>query len=479
MIQEYNLLGDKMKLKHIARTVTLLLFVALAIHICYKALSWKDTTGGYLSAYEQLYNTPDNTIDVLFVGTSHVYCGIYPSILWREYGISSFDMSVAGQDKMSAYYGTKEVLKKQRPQVVMVDLYSLCYEDQPVLANEYRNLLGMKYSLNFINLVENYNASFYHNKKDYYLRFPIIHTRYRELQRYDFVECPQSVYGKGEDIYFINRDGYDGSFTELQNCTRKVPLSDEESEWLENWKELASHNGFNIIFILMPADIPENLQEKMSAIEDWTRENNIKFYNLNEKRNEIGVASGDNFLDKDHLNAFGAEKVTKYIYEKVLFDYALANHKLDKRYESWDKDLRRLEHEQAIRNMDTVNSAQDYLSIATKTEGITFVLGLKGNKENAALFSDLTTACGLDSSEVEKGGLWICKNGETTRVEEEALNNGKIVKMGQYEFSKLYKDSSLDYHICLNGMDYCIQNNGLLVLAYDEFLERELQKRDF
>ena len=50
----------------------------------YEVLRWKDTQGDYISSVTELKNTPDDTVDVVFVGSSHVYAGIYPSYLWSD-----------------------------------------------------------------------------------------------------------------------------------------------------------------------------------------------------------------------------------------------------------------------------------------------------------------------------------------------------------------------------------------------------------
>ena len=79
---------EKTKAKYIKSFIKILVLVSFLVGtVClvYNALSWKDTTGGYLSSYTQLYNLEDDTVDVLFVGSSHVYCDIYPCYLWRDY----------------------------------------------------------------------------------------------------------------------------------------------------------------------------------------------------------------------------------------------------------------------------------------------------------------------------------------------------------------------------------------------------------
>ena len=102
--------------RKVLKTIEYILFAALvigAVAILYNVLSWKDTNGNYMSTTKQLYETDDNLIDVVFMGSSHCYCGIYPAVLWEDAGIAAFDMSTSGQDRNSTYHMLAELLKTQ------------------------------------------------------------------------------------------------------------------------------------------------------------------------------------------------------------------------------------------------------------------------------------------------------------------------------------------------------------------------------
>ena len=118
----------KKRLKQTVLVIVFILLAVFAVHVLYRIVRWKDTTGDYISSIDQLKNTPEDTIDAVFVGSSHVYCGVNPAILWEDYGYSTFDMAVSGQSKEVAYHGMVELLKTQSPKVVFVDLYALTYK---------------------------------------------------------------------------------------------------------------------------------------------------------------------------------------------------------------------------------------------------------------------------------------------------------------------------------------------------------------
>ena len=65
-----------------------------------------------------MYWQPENAIDVVMMGTSHVHCGVNTAFLWEKYGIASYDYSGAEQPLWMTYFYLKELYKYQTPKVV-------------------------------------------------------------------------------------------------------------------------------------------------------------------------------------------------------------------------------------------------------------------------------------------------------------------------------------------------------------------------
>ena len=215
--------------------------LAIVVLKVYDIIRWKDTNGDYTSTTEQLYNTEDNLIDVVFVGSSHVYCDIYPAFIWEKSGIAAFDMSVSGQDKDSAYHHLKELLKTQSPKVVFVDLYPLFSDRIGIEGNVYRNMLALKTSENSYSLLKDYSEKDDINVNDFFFRWPIVHTRYKELQRLDFVEFAPNKFLRGEQIIFEAEEVYPPYISESLNPSE---LSDTNLKWLNDLYDLSVAENF-------------------------------------------------------------------------------------------------------------------------------------------------------------------------------------------------------------------------------------------
>ena len=98
-------------MKKVIRGIAFLIIAVMVIIQVFSVLKWKDTNGDYLSSTRQLYATEKDLMDIVFMGSSHCYCGICPDVLWGNYGISAFNMTTSGQDKISSYHLLKETLK--------------------------------------------------------------------------------------------------------------------------------------------------------------------------------------------------------------------------------------------------------------------------------------------------------------------------------------------------------------------------------
>jgi hypothetical protein len=477
-----------MKLKHIARATVLVLLVAFAINICYKALSWKDTTGGYLSSYTQLYNMEENTVDVLFVGSSHVYCDIYPCYLWRDYGISSFDMAVSGQDKTSGYYSVIEALKTQKPKVVCVDLYGLLFDEQEVIGNEYRNMLGMKPSKNSVNLVKDYTIGQRQKRKDYLLRFPIIHTRYQELKKYDFETFKPSIYGKGADFHW-EMNGC--MVNEEAMATEEVgELSVENKEWIEKLAALSQKNDFELVFIMAPHLQSEEDQKIINAAVAYTAEMNIPLYDINRNRDELELVPESDYLDSSHLNAYGAEKMTAYMYDILTSETTasngvvtkkqeLADHRGEVKYDSWNLDLEDFEHLKGKIQLQQVVDATEYLQKVLDLNDMTVVISIEGDLTDKD-YTQCLNLLGITEDEWRQGGKWIWREGEIVASMPNEPDLQRVYDLSQADSVRLqYVGDLSEQNIKINATSYENHQNGLSITVYDDLREEVFGQREF
>ena len=394
-------------LKKTIRISVFLILLLLAIYGTFQVIRWKDTAGDYVSSIKMLYNTEDDLIDVVFVGSSHCYLGMNPAFVWDEYGMAAFDMAISGMDKDSAYHALKELLKTQKPKVVYVDLYSLFYDRHQVVSNMYRNMLGFNLSKNSYDLVKKYQPD--DGWENYILRWPILHTRYRELKRGDFIISDVNVFGRGQNMGFVINSGIRPATCDTDET---VELSEDNQQWLEDLYELSKERDFQLGFIVIPFYFEDDEQKMINSVKQFSQERNIDFLDMN--RIDIGLDYNIDFVDIYHCNYFGSKKVTKYVGEYLKEHYDLADHRGDSRYNQWVLDSNYNSHRLYQYELGNASIADgSYYEKLTEGENSLIVFSLNG--DYTPYEDDIYSALagfGVTLEDYRQGGKWVFNDGE-------------------------------------------------------------------
>lgn len=461
-------------MKKLFKAVAFTLIAVLSICYVYNVLSWKDTTGAYLSSTEQLYATEDELIDLVFMGSSHCYCGINPSVLWDSYGISAFDMAISGQDKNSTYYTLKELLKTQSPKVVCVDMWGAVFEEHGVESNVYRNMLSMKTSANSIDLVQSYIEE--EQQMDYILRWPIVHTRYRELQEYDFIQNEVSIYGRGflTSYHITPVESIDSS------TAGSTPISEINRQWVDDLAQLATEENFTLIMFLAPTALSEENRMIINGVEDYLEEKGIPYINFNRLTDELGIDYNRDFTDNTHLNTYGANKVTSYFGEYLTEQFAFEDHRGDADYYLWDQCSEYMNHKAWQEELKSITDPESYLAKLAEGEDISVILSLDGNYQDSALdMVSYTSLFGIPETEYYIGGKWIYENGQVIYYMNSAETDEYLYALSDRDTVRLWNSPDVLGRVGINGVSVNSIYNGLSVVVYDKYTKEIIDQKGF
>lgn len=460
------------------RCVCFILLLCLILKHIYSVLSWKDTAGSYLSSVQQLYHTPENTIDVVFSGSSHCYCSIYPEYLWRDYGYAAFDMAVSGQDKSANYFALLELLKNQSPQVIIVEAYAFLYDGYSQEGNAFRNLLSMKNSLNNIQLVREVVEE--EKQMDYLLRWPVVHTRYAELTKYDFVQYAPSTYGRGASWEWVQGTG---AWPEAaKRCSETAPLSEENRRWLDRILTLGAENGIDIVFYVAPMQVFDGTQSIYNGAAEYVMAAGAEWIDCNKLQDEIGISPDTDFSNAYHCNAYGAEKVTSYMGRYLQERYELNDHRGDTAYTVWDESLRLYQHYEAVQGLELLDT-ENYLKTVADLEGMKLILALEGDYKSSTLPMEQYAAwLGISSEQYEAGGKWLMEEGSTETYLDNNSPEIVCIELSRGDFlifenRSLKTEESVLNNISINGEYYGKALNGLTVIVYDPLREMVVSSR--
>ncbi|MDD6812010.1 MAG: hypothetical protein PUD93_09120 [Lachnospiraceae bacterium] len=289
----------------------------------------------------------EENIDRLYIGSSHVFCGINPVILDDINGENNYNLATGTQQLITSYYLLREADRKHDIEKVYLDLYYDCTTEGLGNFHEYETipyswivLNQMKPSVNKLSYILHLSEPRY-----YYMSF-LAFTRYKEqLFQPDYianiVERKQTdVYKNYEYEHIRKVDGKEyvmhsaqkgfmtyngvieagGFYSDVPETPMKEnPLTEESLEYLLKIVEYCKNRGIVLTCIGCPISdfqLQANgtYDNYVSQIRSLAKEYGFSYYDFNLCKEEyLDVADNCYWSDQGHLNTAGAEKFTEFL----------------------------------------------------------------------------------------------------------------------------------------------------------------------
>ena len=307
--------------KKIIISVSALLLTAILLTLFSALLAPKYITNPEGRLTKEYY-TQSSGNDVIFLGDCEVYETFVPAILWEEYGISSYVRGSAQQLVWQSYYILEETFKYEIPKAVVFNVYSLKYGTPQSEAFNRMTFDTMKWSDSKLRGIL---ASMTEEESVVDYVFPLLryHSRISELDENDFkywLTSPEQASDSG----YLMQTGIAPrpEQTEAPRELRDYDFSQTSLDYLDKMNELCKSMDVELILVKAPTNSWNYYwyDEYESQIESYAKSRGLKYYNLIESENEIGIDwSVDTYDEGFHLNVYGAEKATRY-FGKILAD---------------------------------------------------------------------------------------------------------------------------------------------------------------
>ncbi|MBR6159985.1 MAG: hypothetical protein IKQ40_06740 [Lachnospiraceae bacterium] len=320
-----------------------------------------------INQFDALYKHPDNTIDVFFLGSSHVYCDIATGVLWDNYGLATFDLGGAEAPAWVSYYQLKEALRYQHPKLVC---FEVSVADEILFQNDkwsVDNNYGMNWNSNRIEQLRVNSEG-----DDFYVRlnpYNIMHGRYKDLQENDFRNVRNTVNYKGFDPreVVIEEETPDMSeVTDTEPCPEKV------EEYVRATIQLCKSEGIPIVLFISPYGVEEHEQRIYNYLGEVAKSEGVEFWDFNRRYDEIGLDFSVDISDGSHLSYTGNYKYSDYLGKLISEKFDIPDRRGDKLYKSWDWDSAIQRNE---RNDLAINESKDATEILTMTGSGYIVFG--------------------------------------------------------------------------------------------------------
>lgn len=261
-----------------------------------------------------------NSIDYIFMGSSHVYKGIIPEVFDYKLNVNSYNYATSNNIIEYNYIQTKEILKTQSPKYIFLDLFNLIdrIDDDVALhkAIDTIELSPLKYQT-----IKKYNKDEPINE----MLFPIIkyHLEWKNKVSSEKIAIRSKI--KSQNIYKgyqFKTDKFNDNDVPLENIAKtneKLYLSEDRKNALDDIVNLCKENNIELVFFVVPF-----IDSEIFSIEDLQKYKNglieqypeHTFIDLNLYYDEIGLTNKD-FYDMGHLNVYGAYKTTLFLSDYI------------------------------------------------------------------------------------------------------------------------------------------------------------------
>ncbi len=281
------------------------------------------------------YEEPSDTIDVIFVGSSHMYRSVYPLEIWNTYGITSWNLGSSEQSIAASYYLMKEAIERQHPKVIVMEMYMSFVDSKYYSYPRIHQITdNMPLSLNKMELINDLIP--FKDRLEFYFPICKYHERWEELTTKDFQKIKRDSKGVeyGGEI-FPYPD------FEILDKSQKAKVPDITREYIEKAKQLCDENGIKLVLLTVPylaTNEYKYRQEILNGIYDIANNLDIPYINMFHEIENVGFNYKTDFAEWQHLNINGAKKVSTFLGRYLVENYDFNDHADNRQLsELWNK----------------------------------------------------------------------------------------------------------------------------------------------
>ena len=262
-------------------------------------------------------------IDVITVGDSLSICAITPPELYRDYGITAYNIGQDMQFPVESYYALEHALKTQPVKVVLLETNALFY-DNSLVDEAQKDLSEFLQS-----------------------RFPFL--RFHNLWKIPFKRKSIRKYFKG---YTINESeghfDFDKDYT-FDNPVR-YPIQPQQHLHLMRIQKYCKDHDIRLILYSSASIQGYYTMRKHNTLMDYAEKYGFEVVDANFDKDIVGMDwPNDTWDDGDHLTLSGCRKMTAYLGNYLRSECDLPDHRSDPAYKSWDDML--VEYDEEVEKM--------------------------------------------------------------------------------------------------------------------------------
>ena len=317
----------KKYIKRITGCILVLVLVFTVFMISYRA---SRVEYGHVK-YEQFFNE-DTDYDVMFFGASHTQNGIYPMQLWKDFGITSYNMGGPNCSLPTSYYMLKMAIKYHKPKIAVLDVILSDKNDiiwDYSLAHHYMDAFPLTEEK-----IEAVNVLFPDTKAKLEMLFPyyVYHAGWKDIDgealKKAFSQEHWPTFGAEYESLISSVDAVP-EFVSQDSGNDGIETTGHE--YIRKFVELCRENDIQPMLMFLPAGVDEAEQRAANEVYRIAGEMAVPYVNLIYEEGLINYFT-DYTDGGGHLNPSGARKVTAWIGNYLTSNSEVIDHRNDGKY---------------------------------------------------------------------------------------------------------------------------------------------------
>lgn len=289
----------------------------------------------------ELYETAEQgeSIDTLFLGSSHCFRAYDPELFEELTGKSAFNLGSSAQNYDTSYYLLKEALRYQDLKTVYLDMhYKFLFIDKKDRDLVQANIISdyMRPSLNKLRFLlttsepKDYTNRFFPFRRNWqklgdvsYLEEIWNSKRDESYRNYEAVRLEQEYYA-GKGFVWSSEELDADAITWWDNFGKIKEDMDSDVtytlNYIERIVELCKSEGIRLVFVTAPSydtylEAVGPYDEAHQYVKKLAEDYGVPYLDFNLCRREYLNLGQESYLDVDHLNGQGAKVLTELLAE--------------------------------------------------------------------------------------------------------------------------------------------------------------------
>lgn len=275
-----------------------------------------------ISTIETFHTLPENSLEVIGYGSSHMWRGLDVMEMYEKYGIGAYNYGCNWQHINTTALFIKDSLRTQSPKVILIETFNV----DSILMNT-----GINGEIYYTRGISDFEGKREYLKQcfqddwerylSYYMPLSAFHENWVNINKISFRD-PTKGAGFFDTMGYMSSDAVCPITIGDPSAFNQKELNVYALEILDEVVSICKKQNIEIIFYTAPW---QGEYEYGDAMERYAEENGCKYFNMFELVEEVGLDGNTDFSDAGHLNDNGSIKVADYLGKYIIDHYGVTD----------------------------------------------------------------------------------------------------------------------------------------------------------